>query len=237
MKDIHGERATPGRIPIISPTLHIVAMSALVFLRTSFGFTLFRPRSIFFALSFATAVSSYIAWNEPAIWREFMSLCIYAMLAVVLYWLHFTITLFRELYRSGERDDYSGTSHVLRILGMLQQLTSTIELNVQLWIEPAIVLIASLLFRHAFHESHLSGWLLFVTPCMFCKELMNHWAAIRREKIAGDITAEAAERGDALSDERATPEAPRATRVSGQKLSRHRARDNQSLTQENEKQS
>lgn len=232
MKDIHGERATPGRIPIVSPFLHCVAMTALVYLRASFGYTLFRPRSIFFALSFAVAVLSYIAWNEPTVWREYWTVCIFALGAVALYWLHFAVTVRRELQRRSERDDYAGASHVARIITMFRPTPPVSELRVSLLFEPLVIFGTALLLRYVFHELHLSAWFAFVAPCMFCKELMNHWTAIRREKIAGDITADAAEQSEALGDEQKEPEAPRATRIPGQKLSRQRTAATQSPNHE-----
>src|SRR4051812_7592097 len=105
IKDIHGERSTPGRILIVSPALHCVAMTALVYLRSSFGFTMFRPRTIFFAVSFALIVLDYIAWNEADIWREYHTLCIFAAGERLFYWLHFGVTVGRELHRKAERDD------------------------------------------------------------------------------------------------------------------------------------
>jgi hypothetical protein len=220
MKDSHGERSAPGRIPVLSPVLHCIAMTALVYLRSSFGLTLFRPRSIFFAFSFAVGVLDYIAWNEPDIWREYRAACIFSAGAVTLYWLHFGITFFRELYRKSERDDYSGTSHALRLLRMLGFSGPKAEMNLHLWIEPAIVLFTALALRVVFSERHLSAWLILVAPCMTLKEGLNYWTEIRRGKIAKDLNEEAEERGNELGGGKATTEAPQAARVGKQTMKR-----------------
>ena len=220
MKDSHGERSAPGRIPVLSPVLHCIAMTALVWLRSSFGLTLFRPRSIFFAFSFAVVVLGDIAWNEPDIWREYRAACIFSAGAVALYWIHFGITFFRELYRQSERDDYSGTSHAFRLLRSVGFSGSTTEMNLHLWIEPGIVLVAAVALRVVLGERHLSAWLLFVAPCMVLKEGLNYWTEIRRGKIAKDINEEAEERGAELDGGKASTEAPHAARVSAQAMKR-----------------
>ena len=219
MKDIHGERSAPGRIPLLSPLLHCVAMSALVYLRTSFGLTLYRPRSIFFALSFAIGVLDFIAWNEPAIWNRYSALCIFAAGSVLLYWIHFSIALWREFSKDADADDFAGVSHILRIVGQRESSFEK-ELAIYLWYEPGVVILAAVFLRLAFGETQLSLWLAIVAPCMFLKELLNHWTEIRREKIAGNMTEEAGRLGASLNDEREEPAAPRPTRVAAQRLAR-----------------
>lgn len=220
MKDIHGERPTPGRIPVLSPTLHCVAMTALVYLRSSFGLTLFRPRSIFFAFSVAVGVLDYIAWHEPDFWNEYRAACIFGGGAVALYWLHLSITFVRELRRKSEKDDYSGTSHVFRVLRRLGISGPKTEMNVHLWLEPVIVLMFSAILRLVFAEQHLSTWLVVVAVSMFSTEGLNYWTEIRRDKIAQDITEDAEDRRNALGGNRPVPEAPQAARVARQHVKR-----------------
>jgi hypothetical protein len=223
MKDIHGERSAPGRIPLISPLLHCVAMPALVYLRSSFGYTLFRPRTIFFSLSVAVSVLDYIAWHEPELWREYRAVCVFGAGAVALYWLHFGVTFIREIYRKSEQDDYSGTPHALRVLKRFGFSGPAVEMNVHLWLEPAAVLLVAAILRFIFTEPHLSAWLVVVAGCMFAKEALNYWTEIRREKIARDITNEAEERGEALGGSQAKPETPQAARVASQTMKRNAA--------------
>ena len=223
MKDIHAERSAPGRIPVISPTIHCVAMPALVYLRSSFGFTLFRPRTIFFALSVAVSVLDSIAWHEPDLWREYASVCIFSGGAVALYWLHYGVTLIREFGRTSERkrDDYSGTSHILRILKWFGIGRPAVELKVHLLLEPGIVLLIAAILRVALSEQHLSMWLIVVAICMIFKEGLNYWTEIRFKNIASDIKEEAEARSDDLGPDRAKPEAPRAARVASQTMKRN----------------
>lgn len=218
--DIHGERPTAGRVPFLSPTLNCVTMPALVYLRTSFGFTLFRPRIIFFALSYGVGVMEYICWKEPAWWVKYRAACLFAGGAVILYWLHFGITFFRELYRKSEHDNYPGTSHLVRLIRLGGEVTPTAEMNIHLWAEPAFVLIVSAALRFAIGEHRLSAWLVFVSLCMFCKEALNYWTAIRRDKTAADITADARTRINTLDADKPIAEAPQATREAAKKMER-----------------
>ena len=220
MKDTHVDRPAPGKIPVVSPVLHCVAMTALVYLRSSFGIALFRPRSIFFAFSFAVVVLDYIAWNEPDIWPAYRVACIFSAGAVAFYWLHFGITFLCELYSSSENDDYSGTSHAFRVLRSLGFSSPVAEMNVHLWIEPATVLLVAAILRFAFNEQHLSAWLVFVAPCMVCKECLNYWTEIRRKKLAVVIKKDAEELDKELGGNQTAPEAPQPARTGKQTMKR-----------------
>ena len=220
MKDTHVDRPAPGKIPVISPVLHCVTMTALVYLRSSFGLALFRPRTIFFAFSFAVAVLDYIAWNEPDIWREYRAACIFSAGAVVLYWLHFAITFFGELYPESEDDDYSGTSHVFRVLRRLSYSSPMAEMNVHLWIEPVTVLAVAAALRLAFHEQHLSSWLVLVAPCMIFKEFLNYWTENRLKRITERIKKHAEKLDEGLGRSRKKVEAPEPTRTGKQTMKR-----------------
>jgi len=220
MKDIHGERPAPGRIPVLSPTLHCIAMTALVYLRASFGFTLFRPRTIFFALSVAVAVFDYIAWHEPDLWQGYRAVCTFSGGAVALYWLHYGICLVGQWRRKSEPDDYSGRSHALRVLKSFGISMPAMQMHIHLWVEPAAVLLFAATLRYAFNEHHLSAWLVLVAACIIGTETLNYWTEIRREKIAKDITAEAEDRGKTLESDQPITEAPQAARVAGQTIPR-----------------
>ena len=220
MKDTHVDRPAPGKIPVISPVLHCVTMTALVYLRSSFGLALFRPRTIFFAFSFAVAVLDYIAWNEPDIWRAYRAACIFSAGAVVLYWLHFAITFFGELYPESEDDDYSGTSHVFRVLRRLGYSSPVAEMNVHLWIEPVTVLAVAAALRLAFHEQHLSSWLVLVAPCMIFKEFLNYWTENRLKRITERIKKHAEKLDEGLGRSRKKVEAPEPTRTGKQTMKR-----------------
>ena len=102
MDDVVIERSSPTPIPVLSPALHCVAMTALVYLRTSFGYTFLRPKGIFFALSWALVLFDVAAWQEPQIWREYRAVCIFGAGAVTLYWTHLLLTFSSEWRKKAE---------------------------------------------------------------------------------------------------------------------------------------
>ena len=72
MKDVQVPLAGgEQRIPILSPVFHCCAMTVIVFFRYSFGFEFLRPRSVFFAFSWAFVLFTVYAWNEPAVWAAY----------------------------------------------------------------------------------------------------------------------------------------------------------------------
>ena len=222
MKDSHVERSAPGRIWGLSPLLHCVTMTVLVYLRSSFGFALFYPRSIFLAFSIAVGVLDEIPRESPEIWHEYRALIIFSNGAVVLYWLHYGITFFREWgrKRERERDDYSGTSHALRVLHNRGVSKRTAEINLHLWMEPAIVLLFAAALRFAFNERHLSAWLVIAASCMICKEGLNYWAETRRGNLLDDINEDAEELDKELGGSQTKAEAPQAARTGKQTMKR-----------------
>ncbi len=205
---------TEPRIPVISAVLHCVSMTALVFLRSSFGFAYLSPKSVFFAFSWAFALFTIYASNEPPVWREFRAVCLFGMAAVTLYWLHLLGAFLRELYRKGEHDHYSGRSHPLHVIGRAGRGPgSFLEMNLHLWGEPAAVFMAALALRFVIGESHLSIWLFFVAVCLWFKEAFNYWHHLRQQKRQADIFEDA---GDTVEPEAAAGgpnhEPPKATR-------------------------
>ena len=222
MDDVVNQRAAPTPIPVISPTLHCVAMTALVYLRTSFGYTFLRPKSIFFAFSWAFLLFVIVAWNEPAIWHEYRAVCIFGTGAVVLYWIHFSRTFFREWKRQAEDDHYPGTSHTNRLSRQFGVPPISEEV-LRFWIEPGAVLFVSGTLRLAFGERHLSTWLCFVAFCMAGREAINHWTSVRREKVVGETMKKAKEQGETLSDNELPVEPPKPTRTEPVKQKRNTA--------------
>jgi len=198
-------------------------MTALVYLRSSFGFTLLRPRSIFFGLSVFVGALDFVVWSDPEWWREYRAACIFSAGAIVLYWLHFAITFAREIgqTRDRERDDYSGKSYGLLVLERIGFAGPQAEANVHIWLEPAAVLLCAATLRYVFAEQHLSAWLVFVAACIFAKESLNYWTARRRGNIAEDIKEEAEDRGEALGGGQPSPKAPKAARVAEPAMKRN----------------
>lgn len=210
MDDVIHQRPNPTPIPILSPALHCVAMTVLVYLRSSFGYTFLRPKSIFFACSWAFVLLFIMAWNEPPYWREYRAVCIFGAGAVVLYWLHFAATFFREWLKQGEDDQYPGTPHALRFARALRFPVTSGE-TIRFFIEPGLVFVVAALLRLAFCERHLSTWLVVVSGCMIGREAINYWTTIRREKVIAETVRKAKQQGDAFSDQPAAP-VPKATR-------------------------
>lgn len=199
-------------------------MTALVYLRSSFGFVFLRPKSVFFAFSWAFLLFVIFAHYYPNLWREYWAICVLGTGTIALYWLHLLVAFTRELYRAGEHDHYSGTSHALRIMQRFGLGSAVTEKNIHLWGEPVLVLVTSGVFRLAFAETHLSAWLVFVAACMVCKEAMNYWTDVRRDKIKEDMIRDAEEQAGTLPDNHPTAEIPKPTR----KAAVERQRDSRS---------
>lgn len=222
MDDAVNQRPVPTPIPILSPALHCVAMTALVYLRTSFGYVFLRPKSIFFALSWAFVLAFIVAWNESDIWREYHTAALFGAGAVGLYWIHFSLTFFREWRKTAEPDHYPGTSHVVRLFRLFGIKPPSAEI-LHFWLEPAAVLSAAAILRFSGGEQHLSAWLVFVALCMFAREAINYWTSIRKEKGVGETIRKVQQQGEALGDDRPAAEPPKATRTEPVKMKRNSA--------------
>jgi hypothetical protein len=205
MDDTLIQRPAPTPIPVLSPTLHCVAMTAFVYLRTSFGYTFLRPKSVFIAFSWAFMLGVIIAWNEPPIWREYRAVCIFGTGAVILYCSHLWIAFSREWRKRGEDDPYPGTLRTQR-LARLFGFPAVAEETLRFWVEPGIVAFLSLVLRFAFGESHLSACLLFIAFCMVGREAINHWTTVRRDKAFLAGVKKAKEQGETLSPEYQNPQ-------------------------------
>jgi hypothetical protein len=204
---------TEPRIPVVSATVHCIAMTVLVFLRSSFGFAYLSPKSVFFAFSWAFILFTIFAWNEPAVWRQYRSVCLFGMAAAALYWMQLLGAFLRELYRKGEHDHYSGRSHALRIISGAGTQGALAEMNLHLWAEPAAVLLTGLVLRFAFAERHLWIWLCFAAICLWFKEAFNYWHRLRQQKRQGDIFDDAGDTVEPPSSAGTqTQEPPKATR-------------------------
>jgi hypothetical protein len=177
------------RIPVVSAVLHCVAMTAVVFLRSGFGYAYLRPKSIFFACSWAFALFCIYAWIEPGAWQHHAPICIFGMASMGLYWLHLSVAFVSQLRGSATHDNDSGTPHILRIVNHPRLQAAWV-----MWGEPVLLLAAALtcgLLGPAW--KNLSTWFLTVSLCLGFKEFLNHWFRIRHEKIQGDNLDDAKE--------------------------------------------
>jgi hypothetical protein len=212
------------RIPFVSAALHCVAMTVLVFLRSSFGFVYLRPKSVFFAFSWAFVLFSIYAWNEPDVWSEYRPVCIFGAAAMSLYWIHLFVALSGQWREKGPHDRYSGDSSALRLMRRAGlSPTASLERRLHLWAEPAAVLVAAAAFRFVFGEHHLSKWLFFVAGCFWCKEALNRWFELRQAKRQKDIFDDATDTPEAPSATILGQEPPKATRKEAVKRKRNPA--------------
>lgn len=219
MRDIHTERPKVGPIPILSPAMHCVAMTALVYLRRDFGYAFLRPKAVFFAFTWALVLFCIFAWNEPEVWSEYRFVCIFGAGAASLYWLHLLLTFIRDVKRRGEDDHYSGRSHLLAA-GVSDP--ERVEFYLHVWGEPALVACAGAVLRLLIHERHLSTWLFIVAACLAASEYMNFWSGvIRREKVAKDMAADAEAQTEQLGGAEEGCAFPKASRKDPVKIKRN----------------
>jgi hypothetical protein len=188
-------------------------MTAFVFLRTSFGYTFLRPKSVLLAFAWAFTLAFIVAWNEPLIWREYRVACIYTIGAVGLYVIHFSIAFYCEWRKRAREDHYPGTPHAERIARMVR-VPAVFGETFRFWVEPGFVALFAFILRFVFGESHLSSWLLFVAFCMFGREAINHWTGVRRDKAFTEGIDKAKRQGETLSaDDQKLAPAPKAVRT------------------------
>lgn len=193
MKDrqIQSTGAQPS-IPILSPILHWLAMPAIVFLRSRFGFSFLSPKIVFFAFVWAQLLFSIYAWIEQGAWFKYWAVAGFGLGAAALYLLHLLLAFSREVGRQGKHDFYSGTSHLLRLPGFSQlRGNPRSELILHLWVEPFLALTAAAMLRAFFTEHRLSTWLVLVAVALWLKEFINFWYGIRSEKKHEDIIEDA----------------------------------------------
>ena len=193
MKDRQTESGSgSARIPLVSPALHVVAMTVVVFLRSSFGFAYLRPRSVFFALSWAFGLFLIYAWIEPGVWRKTRALCLFGSGALILYWAHLAVAFRREWSSRGKHDQDSGTSHLLRARrGVGWPVMARTERDIHLWVEPASALLVAGVLRFATGERRLSPWLFLAGGSLWVKEALNCWFRVRRQKRQEDVLSDA----------------------------------------------
>ncbi|MBL9144957.1 MAG: hypothetical protein JNM99_14850 [Verrucomicrobiaceae bacterium] len=208
--------------------LHWFAIPAIVYLRSGFGFSFLSPKSVFLVFSWATVLFTIYAWLEEGAWQSYWALSSLGMGAAFLYVTHLVVAFTRETRRTGKHDFYSGTSHILKLPGLTQfRGNARIELAIQLWVEPLIVLVVATILRSFFAEHLLSQWLRLVAVAMWCKEFINYWYHLRHRKKQEDVFSDAEETmdGNPSATEFAAPNATgrkprekrqRATTASGQ---------------------
>lgn len=197
-KQIAPASAEPS-IFLVSAFLHFVSMTALVYLRYSFGYAFLRPKSVFFAFSWAFILYAIYAWIDGSAWQRHRAMLLFGCGSVILYWLHFAIAFRREWRGGGEHDRYGGRSWIdwlARLLGRSSALDG--EGALQLWGEPVIVASAAMGVRLLSDSASFAGWLFLTAGCLWAKSAINHWLNVRHRK----------RQRDAFQDMEDSPEPP-----------------------------
>lgn len=205
MKDRQVE-STPAqlRIPFLSAGLHLVSMTAIVFLRYSFGYAYLRPKAVFFAFSWAFSLFSIFAWQEKTVWSSTRAICIFGMSAVLLYWLHLAVSYVRELRGIGKHDNDSGTPIPFGLpFPRLRDFGPEMLLKWKMLAEPAVILVAASVL-YVTGEKAIPKWLVLAGVSLAIKEYLNFWFFLRQKKRQkdsfedADETLEMETMGDAL---------------------------------------
>lgn len=199
------------RIFFVSAFLHCVSMTALVYLRSSFGFGFLRPKSVFLAFSWAFALYATYAWIDGAAWAKHQSFILFGGGSVTLYLFHLLVAIRREWKQTGEHENYSGASHLTRLVGR-STASPRFEAGAHLWAEPGAVLFASALFLIIRRDPIFSCWLLFVAASLWSKEALNHWFQIRQRKRQRDMFGDTEEEIAPPTATNLAVEPPKATR-------------------------
>lgn len=181
--------------PVISPTLHVLSMPALVFLRYGFGYSYLRPKLIFLALTWGSFLLSYIVWKTPSRHYTFGALAIFLSLVSTLYLVHLTWSLIKEWRSKGKHDRFSGRSHLLNLLPGIRE-DSPAKTWVYLLAEPALVILAGLIAGRWIAE-YLGLVLIGAGISLFFKEALNAWLTTRHKKRRKDNLIDA---GDSVED-------------------------------------
>lgn len=201
MKDKQARATTPAHeIPIISQLLHFVSMPVIVFWRAGFGYSYLRPKSVFLASSFACFVAAYIVHNEASLAARFGAVSKFLAISSALYLLHLIRSLWLESRFEAKHDQYSGTSHLVRVFSTSGDDAKRIGMFKTI-VEPIITLVIGLVIQKTF--SHNLGSLLFwIGLAFFLKELIRSWLTLRRRKRQSDNIEDAEENAPSISDDK-----------------------------------
>lgn len=193
--------------PGISPTLHVLSMPALVFLRYGFGYAYLRPKLIFLALVWGSLLLSYIVWKTSEYHSRFGALAIFLSLVSFLYLIHLLWSLIKEWSSKGQHDRYSGRSHLLNILPSIPAC-SPAETRVYMLAEPALIILAGLITAK-WVAANLGMVLIGAGIALFLKEALNAWLTARQKKRLKDNLIEV---GDGIENPSETNEPVKNTR-------------------------
>ena len=175
---------TSGHLPFISPLLHGIAMTGVVFLRSSLGIVYLRSKSVFLAFSYAQLAFTVYAVLEPGVFPHYRGEVVFGTAATLLYLTHLLAAVIRETQTKDKHDQYSGNSHMLRFM---RNHSDSTEMWVHIAWEPGLILIVAFTLKFFTNCHGVSNWLVLVAVALAGKETINYWSALRRDKRVGDM--------------------------------------------------
>lgn len=212
------DKQTPARvgsagIPVISPVIHCLAMPVIVLLRWRFGYSYLSPKTIFFALIFATILLDYALWHDLGLRPNLLSSALFLTAAFSAYLINLAGALICQGVGRAEHDQFSGRSYLLVLMGKPNR--PKYETLVHTSIEPLIAGIAGLVLL----PDYLGRILLASAAALALKELIGVWLAIRLKKRTRDNLQDAK---DSMSEARPniSQEAPAAGKSSRERYPR-----------------
>ncbi|MEM6822853.1 MAG: hypothetical protein AAF558_13045 [Verrucomicrobiota bacterium] len=173
-----------GSIPLVSPTLHVIAMPWLVVLRYDFGFQFLRPKIIFYSLIWAFLMFAIHSYFEPAKWKAQAGLFWFLAWASTMYLLHLVKVAVLQ-WGSAPHDQFSGRTVIKAFRGR--------EDSFFLWGEPMIVTAVAGLAYFLPSCRWLSQYALIAAIALFLKACINAWSRVRKVKQQVDATHDAEE--------------------------------------------
>lgn len=190
MKDLQTrKRSADPYIPLVSPILHVMSLTVVVWLRRGFGFSYLRPLSIVGTITWVHLLFTVYALHTPTVWQRWGGFCLFGIFTAALYAGHYLFGFFKETAKKGSHDQHSGDSWLLCLLKAESKEKSAVILQVVA--EPLLVLGVALLIGRGTFSSPISIWLKWAGYALFVKEGINYWYMIRGLKRTSDVKSDA----------------------------------------------
>jgi len=188
-------------IPVISPTLHVLAMPSLVWWRRNFGYAVFSPKSVFLVLIALVAVACYLLYNDTPQRRDRFALtAAFALTTSLLYLAHLVWSYVQHVRKKTEHDQYAGDSHLLLFLPNRQWIKALVSR----FIEPAITIALGYFVIPGF----LGIFLCASGIALALREQINAWISLRAPIIVRDNIEEAKHGLDQVDPPKSPPLSP-----------------------------
>jgi hypothetical protein len=173
-----GAKPPQASIPIVSPVLHVVSMTIVVFLRRKFGYAYLQPVPQFLVIGLALVIFTSFAWtsrDEFSIWHQYAHLCAFGFISLILFFWHCLTCNIREWLKKAPHDNSSGKSW----LGLHYSIESCL-----------VFITGALLFLDHTEFVALGFWLMISAIALSIKEPLNRWYQLRVVKMNEDSHAE-----------------------------------------------